>query len=63
MAKRRRKRERPESLKISKMVHEGMPQDQAVATALSMKRAGRLTKSGGYIRAGRRKGKRRSRRY
>lgn len=39
------------SKKISKLVHEGTPQVQAVAEALSMKRAGRLTKSGGYIRA------------
>lgn len=39
------------SKKISKLVREGKPQDQAVATALSMKRAGRLTKSGGYRRA------------
>lgn len=39
------------SKKISKLVGEGKPQDAAVATALSMKRAGRLTQSGGYIRA------------
>ena len=39
------------SKKISTLVHEGTPQKQAVATALSMKRAGRLTKEGGYIRA------------
>src|SRR6266436_1931132 len=36
------------SKKISTLVHEGTPQKQAVATALSMKRAGRLTKEGGY---------------
>ena len=36
--------------KISKLVHEGESQDQAVATALSMELAGRLTESGGYIR-------------
>jgi hypothetical protein len=36
--------------KISKLVKEGVPQKQAVAEALSMKRAGRLTKSGGYRR-------------
>ena len=39
------------SKKISILMHEGTPQKQAVATALSMKRAGRLTKEGGYIRA------------
>lgn len=38
------------SAKISKLRHEGKPQDQAVATALSMKRAGRLTPGGGYKR-------------
>jgi hypothetical protein len=37
--------------KISKLVGEGKPQDQTVATALSMKRAGRLTENGGYVRA------------
>ena len=52
---RKRKHSTPESKKISKLMDEGKPQDQAVATALSMKRAGRLTKSGGYIRSGRRK--------
>ena len=36
--------------KISKLRHEGKPQAQAVATAMSMKRAGRLTKRGGYRR-------------
>ena len=39
------------SKKISKLVHEGKPQKQAIAMALSMKRAHRLTKEGGYIRA------------
>lgn len=38
------------SKKISKLVHEGKPQKQAVATALAMKRRGRLTKEGGYRR-------------
>jgi hypothetical protein len=38
------------SKKISKLVREGVSQKQAVAEALSMKRAGRLTKSGGYRR-------------
>ena len=41
------------SAKISHLVHEGKPQKQAVAMALSMKRAGRLTKTGGYRRVGR----------
>ena len=36
--------------KISKLMHEGKPQDQAVAEALSMERAHRLTESGGYKR-------------
>lgn len=36
--------------KIEKLMVEGKPQKQAVATALSMKRAGRLTATGGYIR-------------
>lgn len=36
--------------KISKLMHEGEPQKKAVAMALSMKRAGRLTKEGDYIR-------------
>lgn len=36
--------------KISKLVHEGKSQKQAVATALAMKRRGRLTPGGGYRR-------------
>jgi len=47
----------PESKKISKLRHEGVPEKQAVAEALSMKRAHRLTKGGGYIRS-KRRGKR-----
>lgn len=39
------------SQKISHLMEkENMPQKQAVATALSMERAGRLTKGGGYKR-------------
>jgi hypothetical protein len=41
------------SKKIGHLVREGKPQKQAVATALSMKRAGRLTPGGGYKRVGR----------
>jgi len=50
-----RKPRSPVSKKISKLRHEGESQEQSVATALNMERAGRLTKSGGYIRAGKRK--------
>lgn len=39
------------SAKISKLRHEGKPQQQAVATALNMARAGRLSARGGYRRA------------
>lgn len=40
------------SKKISRLRREeGVPQEQAVATALNMKRAGRLTPTGGYVRA------------
>lgn len=45
----KRKHKTPESKKISKLVREeGMDRDQAVAVALSMKRAGRLGPSGSY---------------
>jgi len=40
------------SRKIEKLMHEGKPQDQAVAIAKSMQRAGRLTAQGGYRRKG-----------
>lgn len=48
--------------KISKLRHEGVKQDQAVAEALSMKRAGRLDQLGNYKRVGRkhRRGKSRA---
>jgi hypothetical protein len=46
----RHKRKDRVSKKISILRHEGVPQEQAVAESLSMKRAGRLTKSGGYRR-------------
>ena len=46
----------PVGKKISKLRHEGVKQDQAVAMALNMKRRGRLTKSGGYRRVHRRTG-------
>lgn len=45
-----RARKNAVSKKISKLRHEGIKQDQAVAMALNMKREGRLTKSGGYKR-------------
>jgi len=38
----------PVGLKVKKLMKEGKSQKQAVATALNMKRKGRLTKSGGY---------------
>ncbi len=40
----------PVSKKIKKLKREGKSKKQAVATALSMKKAGRLTKSGAYKR-------------
>lgn len=36
--------------KIGKLMDEGAPQKQAIAEALSMQRAGRLTPEGGYRR-------------
>lgn len=56
---RTRKPRSPEGKKISKLRHEGEPQDRAVAIALNMKRAHRLTPSGGYIRS-KKKSRRRS---
>ena len=38
------------SKKISKLRHEGEPPKKAVAMALNMERAGRLTEKGGYKR-------------
>ena len=38
--------------KISKLRHEGKPEDQAVAMALNMEREHRLTEGGGYKRKG-----------
>ena len=38
------------SKKVRILRREGVPQRQAVAEALSMRRAGRLTKGGGYRR-------------
>lgn len=59
---RRKPKKSAESKKISKLVRdEGMPQKQAVAVALNMKREGRLTRGGGYrhVRRSRRRGARR----
>jgi hypothetical protein len=53
----KRKKRSAVSKKISTLRHEDVPEDQAVAMALNMKREGRLTKSGGYKRAGRRRRK------
>ena len=41
--------------KIAYLREEGVPRDQAIATAISMGRAGRLTRSGGYVRARRKR--------
>jgi hypothetical protein len=38
------------SKKIQHLRHEGVPPDQAKAMAISMGKAGRITKSGGYKR-------------
>jgi len=53
----RKKKRTPEGMKISKLRHEGVSEKQAVAEALNMKRAGRLTKRGGYRRVGRKRRK------
>jgi hypothetical protein len=45
------------SLKIAKLVREGKTPKQAAGEAYGMKRAGRLTKRGGYRRVGRKKRK------
>jgi hypothetical protein len=44
--------------KISKLKDEGESDDQSIATALNMKRKGRLGKRGGYKRGKRTGGKR-----
>lgn len=50
-----KKKRTPVGKKISKLMHEGVPQQQAIAESMSMKRAGRLTPEGGYRRVGRKK--------
>lgn len=50
-----KKKRTPVGKKISVLMHEGVPQKQAIAESLSMQRAGRLTKEGGYRRVGRKK--------
>ena len=49
------KRSKKVSSKVSKLVNEGYPHEQAVAIALQMERSGRLGPHGGYKR--KRKGK------
>jgi hypothetical protein len=51
------------SRKISKLRHEGVPERQAVAESLSMERAGKLTKGGGYRRSKKGRSKRSRSRY
>ena len=48
----------PVSKKISKLKREGKGRKQSVATALSMKKSGRLAKSGAYKRVGSKSGRR-----
>ncbi len=50
--KRRRLRDGRVGAKIRKLRHEGVSQEEAVATALSMRRSGRLGPQGGYRRKG-----------
>jgi hypothetical protein len=47
------------SAKVGKLKEEGEETDQAVATAMNMKRKGRLGKRGGYKR-GKKRGSKRS---
>jgi len=51
----RKQRQSAISKKIEHLVHEGEPQKQAVAMAMSMGREHRLTPEGGYIRKGRKR--------
>jgi|APCry1669189883_1035261.scaffolds.fasta_scaffold263737_1 hypothetical protein len=51
------------SKKIRKLRHEGERPDVAVATALSMARKNRITKSGGYRRVKKSRHKRHGRTY
>ena len=46
--------------KIKVLRRENVPEKQAIAEAISMKRAGRLRPGGVYVRAGKRKSSRRS---
>jgi hypothetical protein len=50
-----RKKRSAVSKKISILRHEGTPQKQSVATAVSMERAHRLTPEGDYIHARKKK--------
>jgi hypothetical protein len=49
--------------KISKLRHEGVPQREAVGKAMGMARANRITKTGGYRRVKKSRGRRSGRRY
>lgn len=60
MSKKKKRKRTPEGKKISKLMHEGVLQKQAIAESLSMKRAGRLTPEGGYRRVGKKRSRRRS---
>ena len=51
------------SRKIGKLRREGVPRDQAVATAINMGRRGRITKSGRYRRVKNSRRKRSGTRY
>jgi hypothetical protein len=53
----KKKKRSPVSIKIGKLMNEGKDQREAAGEAYGMEREGRLTKRGGYRRAGRKKRK------
>lgn len=61
MARKKKEGSRRVGDKIRVLRHEGEPEDQAVATALSMERAGRLRKGGRYVHVSKRSKRRHSR--